>query len=499
MAEVVVIGAGMGGLATAARLATLGHQVTVCEQSKTHGGMVGVHQRDSFSFDTGPGHLLLPAVYRDLFLKTGAPLDKQVELTEMEPAVRHLLPGGEVLDLPNATRGGVAEALDGALGSGAAERWHALLDQAGDVWAATRRPLLEEPASDADLSRTPGLPNSLRERVKPGSDSLQGLAKRKLRDPGLVALLEEYALRFGFDPRTAPASLLVLPYMEQTFGSWYVSGGTRALANALFARCQQRRVAFLTGTTIAAVTLHEGRASGVRLADGRHIRADLVVADTQGERLAVEGWRRPTALPARGAQAGLPAPGRFSVFLALRGQDAAGALPRRTVVHAPSRHAELHALFPGVGPGKLCEKPTVQVLRPNDPALCPAEHQTVTLTVTVPSHGRGDGRFDYSAHGTAERYADRLLEYLDSRGLKLREQLLWRDVRTPFDLERDTAGQGGSIPGPALAGQRGAFLRPANDLDLPGLYLVGGNAHPGGGLAHAGMSAAITAQLIGSP
>jgi phytoene desaturase len=464
--------------------------------------MIGQLAHEGFRFDTGPTELLLPAVYRDLFLKTGRrSLEDTVELRELNPSVRHMLPGGGILDLPNASRGAISSAIDGTVGAGASQHWNELMDLAAQVWGATRRPLLEAPVDDpADLQRTPGLPGSLRERMKSGSDTLHGLAKRRLGDARLIAVLEEYALRYGFDPRLAPASLIVLPYMEQTFGTWYVGGGMRALADALFRRCQERRVGFLFDTLVSAVLLKSGRTAGVRLADGRMLRADTVIADVPGERLAVQGWSRPTALPAPGPREGLPAPGRFSVFLALKWRGSAPLLPHRTVVHAPSRRDELHSLFPGVGAGRLCEKPTVTVLRPDDPALRPDDSsETVTLSVPVPPHGVGNGRFDWSPAATAEAYADRLLAHLADAGLEFRDRVLWRGIRTPFDLERDTAAPGGSIKGPALAGGRGAFLRPPNATELPGLYLVGAGAHPGGGLAHVGMSAGIVAELIGPP
>ncbi|MEV7028319.1 FAD-dependent oxidoreductase, partial [Kitasatospora sp. NPDC093558] len=115
MARIVIIGAGMSGLAAASRLATLGHRVTVCEASGTYGGMVGRYERDGFAFDTGPGLLTLPAVYRDLALKTGRePLEELVELAPVDPESRHLFPDGTALALPNASRGGVAQALDDA-------------------------------------------------------------------------------------------------------------------------------------------------------------------------------------------------------------------------------------------------------------------------------------------------------------------------------------------------------------------------------------------------
>jgi phytoene dehydrogenase-like protein len=83
------------------------------------------------------------------------------------------------------------------------------------------------------------------------------------------------------------------------------------------------------------------------------------------------------------------------------------------------------------------------------------------------------------------------------RGLDVRDRVLWREIRTPADLERDTRAVGGSIYGTSSNGARAAFLRPANRSPVPGLFLVGGSAHPGGGLPLVGLSAAIVAELVG--
>lgn len=146
MARIAVIGAGMGAMAAAARLAVAGHRVTVYERSGTYGGSVGRYARDGFAFDTGPSLLHLPAVYRDLFVKTGKePLERCVTMTQVDPASRHLFADGTAVSLPNASRAGVVAALDGALGAGAGRSWGEFLDRARDAWDRSRRPLLEEP------------------------------------------------------------------------------------------------------------------------------------------------------------------------------------------------------------------------------------------------------------------------------------------------------------------------------------------------------------------
>jgi phytoene dehydrogenase-like protein len=79
----------------------------------------------------------------------------------------------------------------------------------------------------------------------------------------------------------------------------------------------------------------------------------------------------------------------------------------------------------------------------------------------------------------------------------LRDRILWHQIRTPADLQRAARAPGGAIYGTSSNGPRAAFARPANESPIPGLYLVGGSSHPGGGLPLVAMSAEITAGLIG--
>ncbi|UQI44054.1 NAD(P)/FAD-dependent oxidoreductase [Streptomyces sp. HU2014] len=497
MARIAVIGAGMGAMAAAARLAVAGHRVAVYERAETHGGGVGRLAREGFAFDTGPGLLHLPAVYRDLFVKTGKEsLEHSVELVQVDPASGHVFADGTAVSLPNASRAGVVRALDEAVGAGAGERWSELVNRAREVWDATRRPLLEEPlragpAAREALARDP-YPAVRRRGLfrRNAPATLASVAERELKDPRLVALLESHALAYGLDPRRAPASATVLPYMEQTFGSWYVRGGMRGLTDALHARCVARRVEFRFAAEVVRVLEKDGRAAGVELAGGERAEADMVVAAVSPGRLAALA---PDAAGGRPHSAGPVPPGRFSVFLALRGGRPEGTA-HRTVVHTPGRGAELAGIFDearaGDGPRY---QPTVTVLRPDDAGTRPDDgHEAVTLTATVAPHGAVDWTDERAVTGFAERMTDAAKAAVPG----LRERLLWREVRTPADTEATTGAEGGGVPAPVLAGAEGAFLRPGNATDVPGLYLAGGFAHPGGGLAHAGMSGAMVAGLI---
>ncbi|MFE9388162.1 phytoene desaturase family protein [Streptomyces sp. NPDC006784] len=476
MARVVVVGAGMGGMAAAARLAVAGHEVVVHERTGTYGGAVRQYARDGFAFDTGPGLLQLPAVYRDLFVKTGRErLEDEVELVQVPVTARHVFADGSTVTLPDASRGKVIAALDEALGEGAGERWSAMLTRARTAWEATRRPLLEEPLREEPSSRgllaaegaypaprpksLPGLFRALRRRGA-GGPTLAEVARDELRDPRLAAMLCGSVWTQGLDPAAAPASAAALAYLEDTFGTWYVRGGLRALADALHARCRARGVVFHFDSPVAGVREKGGRAAGAELADGSAVDAEVVVA---GGGPAAPGGQGT-------ADRGMS---RLTVLLALRGARPAGT-PHRTLVH----RAE--------APGQ-----PLTVLRPDDPALRPDDaHETAVLTLPVP------GGLPAEA---AEPLVENLLAATDAAGLELRERVLWREVRTPADIEAETGAPGGRVPPPGLSGGGGAFLYPANTTELPGLYAAGGWSHPGGGLPAAGMTGAMVAGLVQDP
>ncbi|WCD86004.1 Dehydrosqualene desaturase [Streptomyces xanthophaeus] len=466
MARIAVIGAGMGAMATAARLAVAGHKVTVYERGATYGGAVGRYEREGFAFDTGPGLLHLPAVYRDLFVKTGKrSLEDCLDLVQADPALRHVLPGrGIDVTLPGASRGGVAAALDGTFGQGAGERWNSVLNRARDAWDATRRPLLEEPLRPdwQVLGRDPypALRKSGLLRRRP--PTLAEVAARELGGD-LGELLTGRVGCYGVDPGRAPAAAAVLPYMEQTFGSWYPLGGMRALATALYERCRERKVDFVFGAEVRDVLVRDGRAAGLLLADGSEADAASVVCAVDPRLLpAVTAGRPDGAVPLRGALV----PSRLTLFLALRGARPEDAV-HRTLVHSPGGQA-------------------VTVLRPDDPATRPdAEHEAVTVSAVC---GPGSAGADLGPEELLERAAEALPG--------LRERLLWQELHTPVEVEAATGALGGSVPAPALAGDGGRLLHPGNATHVPGLYLAGGWAHPGGGLAHAGMTGALVAGLI---
>ncbi len=495
MARVVVVGAGLGGLAAAARLAAAGHGVTVVEAAQQVGGKLGWYARDGHGFDTGPSLITLPQVLEDLFTATGAPLADVLDLQRLDPAVAYRFADGTTTSVPGHLDR-VPGALDDDLGAGRGAQWAALLTRAEAMWQATEQPFLRSPlAGAATLARLARRTADLR-TIAPGR-TLRGVGRGYLADPRLRVLLDRYATYSGSDPRRAPAALLTVPWVEQAFGSWYVRGGLRRLPEAVADRAVECGAVVRTGAAVTEVLVSGGRAAGVRLADGARLPADVVVCNADAA--ALYGRLLPRGAPVRRARAALrrvdPSFSGFVLLLALRGRTP--GLAHHTVLFPDRYDAEFDALFGRGGPKRPVEDPTVYVSAPDDPATRPdAASESWFVLVNAPRHEPGGG-VDWNAPGVADGYADRVLATMARRGLDVRDRVRWRVVRTPADLERETASPGGSIYGTSSNGARAAFLRPANASPLPGLFLVGGSAHPGGGLPLVALSAEIVAGLVG--
>jgi phytoene dehydrogenase-like protein len=285
MSRVVVVGGGFGGLASAVRLAKLGHEVTLLERSATLGGALATVSEGGYSWDAGPTSTLLPAVIRDLFRKSGRPVERELDLVQLDVIRQHRFEDGTAVTLP-AGRAAQLAAFD-ALEPGQGRRWVDHVASYSEDWDVLRRHYLETPW-DRDA-----LPRELAARL--GSRAvLHKRLRRTFRDDRLRMVAGHPFVADGHDLRNVPAWAGVTAYVEQRFGAWTITGGMAALATALGNRLVTRRVTVETGTAAIDLVLREGRVVAVRTASG-DVDADVVVCAIDPRRLpALAGHVRRT-------------------------------------------------------------------------------------------------------------------------------------------------------------------------------------------------------------
>jgi phytoene dehydrogenase-like protein len=187
--NIAVIGAGIGGLCTAARLAKAGHKVTIFEASDRTGGKCRTEWIGRYAFDTGPSLLTLPAVYRDFFQRTGDVMGRVLEIEEVNPSFDYRFHDGKSVKFANLSRKKTLASIEKSLGADAAAEWDRVMLQAEAMWDVSREPFIEsELKSPVSLLKRPRLIRDLK-TISPWK-SLRGLA---ISNPNLAKIMDRYA------------------------------------------------------------------------------------------------------------------------------------------------------------------------------------------------------------------------------------------------------------------------------------------------------------------
>lgn len=492
--RVAVIGAGMGGMCTAARLARAGYEVTVFEASDRHGGKCRTEWIGNYAFDTGPSLLTLPAVYRDFFQRTGDVMGRVVELQAVSPSFDYRFADGSAVRFANLSRKETLSAIESSFGSSSAQEWDQIMLQAEAMWDVSREPFIEsELRSVLSLLKRPTLLRDL--RIIAPWKSLRDL---KLKDQRLRKILDRYATYSGSDPRVAPAVLASIAFVEEAFGAWHIKGGVGTLADAVYKRCLDRGVKFEFNVSVSQID-HDGTsATGITLADNRKLPFSIVVANADATAVynklitgKVKKLRRERANLAKAD----PSLAGFSLLLGLRPSEKATGLSHHNIFFPENYDAEFVDIFDRKQP---VQDPTIYLCAPQDESMVKHPgHEAWFILVNAPRHDtNGSDGFNWNDSDFNHRYAMQIIDSLESRGISIRDRLEVLEIRTPADLERTVAAPGGAIYGTSSNGARSAFMRTKNRSPLKGLYCVGGSAHPGGGLPLVGLSAEIVAQAI---
>lgn len=479
--KAVIIGGGLGGLATALRLAAKGWDVTVCEQGATLGGKMNRWQKDGFRFDTGPSLITMKWVFADLFRAAGSSIDDHLQFVQMQPLAEYVYNDG--------TRFAYSTSLP---------EWLKTIEQLErrDVDGFLRfmqlGARLFELSQKTFLRRPPQAPPDMQSLMalrhlplRHGWGNYHKTVAAHFRSPHLRQLFDRYPTYVGSSPYRSPATLAVIPYIEYAFGGWHIKGGLYRLVEALTMLAQQLQIMLHTGARVTRIR-HDGNiVKGVVLADGQDLDADVVVMNGEASLTrSLLGYEPKPMSQAARSLSGL-------VFLVGVRRDLT-EVAQHSIFFSGDYQKEFSQLFDD---GRFPDDPTVYVSAPSrsDRSLVPGTGETLFIMANAPANDD-----DLWTDADIERARERVFARLQKSGFpEFASDTSVHDVWTPRRLGQHYLMPGGAIYGLNSHGWRHAFLRPPNkDRRVGGLYLVGGSSHPGGGTPTVLISAKITCELI---
>jgi 1-hydroxycarotenoid 3,4-desaturase len=480
--RVIVVGAGIAGLATAARLAHAGRQVIVLEKEAGPGGKMRTLPSPAGPVDAGPTVLTMRSVFDDLFRDLDTRLDDHLSLHRHAVLARHFWKDGSSLDLHGTEEKNYAAILAFA-GSRAAEQFLAFNHRACQLFNNLQAPMLQTP--DPSIAKLASH-FALRPRLLPSLarwSSLDRLLKSHFDDPRLIQLFGRYATYVGGSPYRSPA-LLALIWQAEASGVWSVDGGMYRLAQAVMKLAASRGARFLFETRVKELQVQSGRVTGVVLGNGRRISAGIVVFNGDPRALsaglmgpACEGIARQTLTAARSLSAEV---------WAFAARAAGPDLAYHNVFFSGDPEAEFRQLEEGKPP----EDPTVYVCAMDRMgAEIPANERFETIVNAPPVSGT-------ETDGGLSRCLSRTFRTLEKFGLRFNPEPERHNLTTPAIFDRLFPGSTGSLYGQSPHGLTAALKRPQAKTPIRGLYLAGGGTHPGAGVPMAVLSARHAAEAI---
>ncbi|MFB9151386.1 phytoene desaturase [Roseovarius ramblicola] len=489
-----VIGAGLGGLASAMRLGARGYRVTVFDRLDGPGGRGSCLMRDGHRFDLGPTIVTVPQGLRDLWAACGRDFDTDVDLRALDPFYEVRWPDGSRFAAraeAAAMRAEVARLSPGDLAGydrfvrDAEARYRFGFEDLG------RRPMHKL----WDLIKV--LPKFAWLRA---DRSVAAHAARRVRDPRLRMALSFHPLFIGGDPFHVTSMYALVSHLEKEFGVHYAIGGVAAIAKAMCDVIADQGGLVRQNAEVDEILVKDGRARGLRLVSGEVVRADITVSNADAghtyDRLLRNSKRRrwtPAKLKRSRWSMGL-----FVWYFGTKGT--AGMWPgagHHTILNGPRYEGLVRDIFVR---GRLADDMSLYVHRPSvtDPTVAPEGDDTFYVLSPVPHLGH-KGAVDWRAE--AEPYRRKVQKVLEDQLLPgLGAHLGPSEVFTPEtfrDRYLSPHGAGFSIEPRIL---QSAWFRPHNvSEEAAGLYLVGAGTHPGAGVPGVIMSAEVLAQVVPEP
>lgn len=486
MKRLVVVGAGVGGLAVSLRLARLGFSVTLLEKNERVGGKLNIWQEKGYTFDTGPTLLTMPFVLEDLFDSLGLRLQDHLELIRIDPLCRYSYGDGTRIDATSDLD--AMERTIAKLNPADAVGFRRFMRHAAGIYDAAAEPFLFTPFVSAGfrgiLANLGNLPALLRIDA---FRSMNNAVSEYFGDERLRQLFNRFATYNGSSPYLAPATLAIIPHVEFAMGGWYVRGGMYRIAGVFQKLALKLGVTIRTGVEVTRFIQKDGAAVGVDTKDHGFIAADGLIANADAM------YTRESLMEAgTGINRGIePSLGGFVMMLGVRREFP--ELIHHNIFFSSDYRKEFDSL---VHEGRPAGEPTVYVALSckTDSIMAPPGSSNLFILVNTPPLGE---QWSWDVESAA--YRSLVLGRLKEHGVSIDEtEIEVEQMITPADFARRYNAYRGSIYGTSSNGRRAAFLRPPNrSREMKNLFFVGGSTHPGGGIPLVLLSAKNVSQLAG--
>ncbi len=478
--HVVVVGAGLGGLSAALRLAGAGRSVTVLERETVPGGRSGLLEDGGYAFDTGPTVLTMPDLIADALASVGEELSDWLTLDPVQPLYRAQFADGTSLDVHSSVEAMAAEVAS-VCGAAAADGYRRFVSFVSRLYELEMRDFIDRNIdSPFDLLR----PSLARLAAIGAFRRLAPKVASFLPDERLQRVFSFQAMYAGLSPYDALALYAVIGYMDSVAGVFFPRGGMHAVPRALAGAAEKHGVVLRYEETVERVELSGTRAVAVHTVGGERIACDAVVLN-------------PDLPVARRDLLGLHAPSfrkikySPSCFLLLAGSTA--AYPE-TAHHTISFGHAWREVFDEILGGRLMSDPSFLVTSPtrSDPSLAPAGRSSYYVLFPTPNL---DAPIDWA---TTAPYRDRVVETLESRGWPgFGDGIEVEHVTTPLDWAARGMERGTPFAAAHTFGQTGPF-RPRN-LWGENVVFAGSGTHPGVGVPMVLLSGRLAAERIVGP
>jgi phytoene desaturase len=481
--HVVVVGAGLGGLAAAAHLLGDGHDVTIVERGDRPGGRAGVVERDGFRLDNGPAVLTMPDLLAEAFAASGAELSDHLDLRPVDPMYRAVFADGSVLHVRHG-RPAMAEELRGFAGPDAAASFERFADWVTELYRVEMPNFIDAQFdSSLDLVR--------RWRAASGLLRLGGFRRLSRRlasffdDERLQRVFGFQSLYAGVAPYEALALYAVITYMDSIAGVFAPVGGMHAMCTALADAVAKGGATIRYESPVTRILRDaSGGAIGVEVAGDEQVTGDAVVCNADlpvAYRTLLDGVGAP-----RVARRGRYSPSCLLLVAGVRGGPPPGAAHHN--IHFGSQWDES---FRALADGDLMPDPSILVTLHSldDPSLAPSGCSTLYALEPVPNL---DGRVDWSRRRDAA--VDRLRRQVAAAGYPT--DVVTDEVYDPRDWEAMGMERGTPFALAHTFRQTGPF-RPRNvDRRVPGLVFVGSSTVPGVGVPMVLVSGKLAAARV---